>query len=165
MKKRLLILIAMASLLTLAGCSQSNHSAAVNSSSKPAATKQREARTNIRILANGHVISAHLNHSSAGRAFAKKLPTTLTFDSFPGSNPEKMADLKYSLPTKGMPSGHAGDQGTIGYWSPDRRIIFYYGHVAYYPGIHIIGRFDSNNYHRVIAHLPNHTQVQISKVK
>ncbi|POD88888.1 hypothetical protein S101258_00392 [Lactiplantibacillus plantarum subsp. plantarum] len=40
--------------------------------------------------------------------------------------PEKIADLHHALPTTGMPSGHAGNQGAIGYWSPDQRIVFYW---------------------------------------
>lgn len=45
-----------------------------------------------------------------------------------------------------MPRGHTGAKGTIGYWSPDRRIVFYYGNEEYYEGIHIIDKFDSKIY-------------------
>ena len=175
MKKQLIAAVAAISFITLAGCTQNNSHSSQNVSSSVSAKSKRHhktvkrrkrvTRTNLKIKVNGHTIRAHLNSSSAARAFSKKLPTTLTFVGFPGSNPEKMADLHYSLSTKGMPSGHAGDKGTIGYWSPDRRIIFYYGNVDYYPGIHIIGKFDSKNYRSVISRMPNHTRVRITKVK
>ncbi|GAA3638067.1 hypothetical protein GCM10022297_15570 [Lactobacillus hamsteri] len=172
MKKQLLTAIVAVGLITLAGCSQNNNSSQKISSSvsaqskkKPVKSRKKVSRTNLKIKINGHTVRAHLNNSSAARAFSKKLPTTLTFVDFPRNNSEKMADLNYSLSTKGMPSGHAGDKGTIGYWSPDRRIIFYYGHVDFYPGIHIIGKFDSKNYQRVISNMPNHTRVRITKVK
>lgn len=172
MKRKLLAVITIIGFLTLAGCTQNNNSSqkissSVSAQSKKKAVKSRKkvSRTNLKIKINGHTLRAHLNNSSAARAFSKKLPTTLTFVDFPGNNSEKMADLNYSLPTKGMPSGHAGNKGTIGYWSPDHRIIFYYGHVDYYPGIHIIGKFDSKNYQKVISNMPNHTRVRITKAK
>lgn len=170
--KKFLVAISLVILVGLAGCgNNSTKSNTVSSvsltqkSKKKATTKRKANIKKIKIRVNGHVLKAHLNNSSAGRAFAKRLPTTLTFVDFPGSNPEKMADLNYSLPTKGMPAGHAGNKGTIGYWSPDRRIIFYYGHVDYFPGIHIIGKFDSKNYVKVIKGMKNNTKVTFSIAK
>ena len=60
-----------------------------------------------------------------------------------------------------MPKGDEGKAGEIGYWSPDQRIIFYYGHVDYYPGIHIIGKFTSENYSAVISKMKDNTKVKI----
>ena len=77
--------------------------------------------------------------------------------------PEKVADLNHSLITKGMPKGHKGTKGAIGYWSPQQRIVFYYGTEDYYEGIHIIGSFDSDNYKDVVKNMGNDVNVTISK--
>ncbi|WP_103662172.1 cyclophilin-like fold protein [Lactobacillus sp. HT06-2] len=127
--------------------------------------KSKKMAVKIKIKIDDQTLNASLNDTSAGKAFAKKLPETLTFVGFPGSNPEKMADLGYSLSTKGMPTGEAGAKGTIGYWSPDKRLIFYYGHVDYFPGIHIIGKFTSKNYVNVVENMKDHTKVTITKIK
>lgn len=163
MLKKFIIALSLVILIGLTGCA--NNSAKSNTvssvslarkSKKKTITKRKA--TKIKLKVNGQSLKAHLNNSSAAKAFAKKMPTTLTFVDF-GNGAEKMADLHYSLPTKGMPKGHAGNKGTIGYWSPDRRIILYYGHVDYYPGIHIIGKFDSKNYAKVIKEMKDNTKV------
>lgn len=121
------------------------------------------ARINIHI--NGQTLHATLNNSSAARAFAKELPVTLSFRDFMTGFPEKIADLHHGLPTKEMPRGHEGTKGTIGYWSPDQRIVFYYGTESYYDGIHIIGKFTSKNYAKAIKNMGNHVPVRITKAK
>lgn len=116
--------------------------------------------TNIEITINHHKLQGTLNNTSAAKAFKKKLPITLRFRKYPGL-PEKVADLNSSLPTKGMPDGARGRKGYIGYWSPDQRIVFYYGNEQYWEGIHLIGKFTSKNYATVIKEAPNNTRVRI----
>lgn len=134
--------------------------------SEQTSTKQANIKSKknqkINIKINGTTLKAHLNNSSAAQAFAKELPINLSFRDFMDM-PEKVADLNHKLPTKGMPSGHAGTDGSIGYWSPDRRIVFYWGTEDYYEGIHIIGKFDSTNYQKVIKSMGNNVTVRIEK--
>lgn len=169
--KKFIIALSLVILIGLTGCANNSHQAnsvssvALARKSKKKVSKKKKATIKkIKLKFNRHTLRAHLNNSSAARAFAKKLPTKLTFVDF-GNGAEKMADLHYSLSTKGMPKGHAGNKGTIGYWSPDRRIILYYGHVDYYPGIHIIGKFDSKNYVKVIKGMKDNTKVTFNMEK
>lgn len=120
--------------------------------------------TNIKIVIEGKTLKAQLNSTAAAKDFKKELPKTLTFTSFM-SNPEKMADLHHTLSLKRMAKGDEGKAGEIGYWSPDRRIIFYYGHVDYYPGIHIIGKFTTKDYHKVVSKMKDNTKVKIELAK
>lgn len=158
------VLLSLALVLTLSGCSQGN---AASSSHEQRSTSTKKSNDDevgqkIKITINGQTLNAHLNDSSAAQEFAKHLPTTLNFSDFMDM-PEKVADLHYSLPTKGMPSGHEGTKGYIGYWSPDKRIVFYYGTEDYYEGIHIIGKFDDANYQNVVKNMGNNVSVQIQK--
>lgn len=120
--------------------------------------------TNIKIIIEGKTLKAQLNSTAAAKNFKKELPKTLTFTSFM-TNPEKMANLHHPLSLKGMPKGDEGKPGEIGYWSPDQRIIFYYGHVDYYPGIHIIGKFTTQDYYKVVSKMKDNTKVKIELAK
>jgi len=160
---KLIPLLLLVLVLVLSGCSpddsQNNASTnSTNSTKVSAANKQSDQK--IVVTINGQKLQAHLNDSSAAKAFAKELPTTLSFRDF-ADMPEKIADLNHSLPTKGMPVGHAGTKGSIGYWSPQQRIVFYWGTESYYEGIHIIGTFDSDNYRNVIKNMGNDVNVSI----
>jgi len=170
-KNTIKIIITVLSILTLilTGCSKSNHSAGSSkkvSTSKVTTKKNQQVSAQhqkIKITINGTILTAHLNNSSAAQAFAKELPVDLKFRDFMDM-PEKVADLNHKLPTKGMPSGHAGTKGSIGYWSPERRIVFYWGTEDYYEGIHIIGKFDNNDYQKVVKSMGNNVTVNIEKV-
>lgn len=128
-------------------------------------TKSVKQTTKLKITINGQTLHAELNNSSAAKAFAKELPKTMSFRDFMSGFPEKIADLHHSLPTKGMSRGHEGTKGVIGYWSPDQRIVFYYGTESYYDGIHIIGKFTSKNYANVIKNMGNNIEVRINQAK
>ncbi|MBU7447677.1 MULTISPECIES: cyclophilin-like fold protein [Lactiplantibacillus] len=134
----------------------------IESNKTKSSTDDQQVGQRITVTINGHQLAAHLNRSSAAKAFARELPTTLSFRDY-ADFPEKIADLHHALPTTGMPSGHAGNQGAIGYWSPDQRIVFYWGTESYYEGIHIIGHFDSQNYRQVIKNMGNHVRVRIAR--
>lgn len=124
---------------------------------------KRKSEYPISIRVNGQTIKAHLNNSSAARQFRNELPMTLSFRTFMSDYPEKIADLHHGLSTKGMPKGHAGTKGSIGYWSPDQRIVFYYGTESYYEGIHIIGKFDSMKSLKTIRNMKENTKVRITR--
>lgn len=116
------------------------------------------------VTVNGQRLPAQLNRSSAARALTKRLPLTVKFRDYAGL-PEKVADLDRGLPTKGMPSGHAGTKGAIGYWSPDQRLVFYWGTESYYEGIHIIGQFGQQRAQKVVRHMGNQVTVHLQKAK
>lgn len=151
-------------LLVLSGCfnKEANQSTPSHENSSRTGANNSRKQQAIKIIINGEYLDAHLNDSSAGKAFARELPIYLTFRNFMDM-PEKIADLHHKLPTTGMPRGHAGAAGTIGYWSPDHRIVFYWGTEDYYEGIHIIGKFDSSNYRRVIKSMKANAVVRIEK--
>lgn len=159
------ILMMFALALTLSGCTQGNNTSSTERSTSTSTKQSADDKVGqkIQVTINGKKLDAHLNNSSAAKAFAKQLPTTLNFSDFMDM-PEKVADLHYSLPTTGMPSGHEGTKGYIGYWSPDKRIVFYYGTEEYYEGIHIIGKFDDSNYQKVVKNMGNDVSVKIQKV-
>lgn len=158
------VLISLVLVLMLTGCSQGNTASSSNGQESTSTKKSSDnvVGQRIKVTINGKTLDAHLNDSSAAKAFEKHLPTTLNFSDFMDM-PEKVADLHYSLPTKGMPSGHEGTKGYIGYWSPDKRIVFYYGTEDYYDGIHIIGKFDDSSYQNVVKNMGNNVSVQIQK--
>lgn len=167
MKTRVSVwLIALLFLLT--GCAQAQRTTSDSSStadmtrvsSKRSVQSKRGQK--IIVTIQHKKLTAHLNQSSAAKAFARELPLTLSFRDYPGL-PEKIADFDHRLPTNGMPSGHAGTRGSIGYWSPQQRIVFYWGTEDYYEGIHIIGKFDTNAYRQVVRGMGNHVQVKITE--
>ncbi|MFD1417985.1 cyclophilin-like fold protein [Companilactobacillus keshanensis] len=96
--------------------------------------------------------SAKLNSSPASRALIKKLPMKFDFRHSPGLE-EKISDLNFSLNTKGMPKGAKARPGDIGYWSPDHRLVLYWGNVSYYSGIHLMGKFSSKKAQSAIRHM------------
>ncbi|WP_119326743.1 cyclophilin-like fold protein [Companilactobacillus musae] len=160
------VLLVIGTLILLTGCGQKKEQTSSQDDSKNRVSQvtTSDPKTNVKITVsiNGTNLKAHLNNSSAAKAFAKELPATLSFRDYAGL-PEKVADLNHSLSTKGMPSGHAGTKGSIGYWSPEQRIVFYWGTEEYYEGIHIIGKFDSANYRNVIKNMGNNVDIKISK--
>jgi len=146
-------------MFVLTGCAKSSQSNSTRSHSESTENVQK-----IVVTINGKKLKAHLNNSSAARSFAKEMPVTLKFRDF-SNMPEKIADMDHALPIQGMPTGHAGTKGSIGYWSPQHRIVFYWGMEDYYEGIHIIGEFDSKNYREVIKNMDNNVNVRIAKAK
>jgi len=159
---KLITLLLLIFTLVLSGCSQKNTKNTNKTSPTKVSATNKQSQQKIVVTINGQKLQAHLNDSSAAKTFAKELPTTLNFRDF-ADMPEKVADLNHSLPTKGMSDGHAGTKGSIGYWSPQQRIVFYWGTESYYKGIHIIGTFDSDNYHNVIKNMGNNVNVSIKK--
>lgn len=147
--------------LGLAGCAQARPQVTSTSSRREQTSQQRQKQPQkIRVLIDGQTLTAQLNTSSAARALARRLPLTLTFRNYAGL-PEKIADLKQPLPTNGMPSGHAGIRGSIGYWSPDQRLVFYWGQEDYYEGIHIIGHFETTAARQTVKAMGNHQRVRL----
>lgn len=153
MKKHLSLVVILTVLVLLIG---------VKSKTVKAATYQ----TQIEVQINNHEkLRATLNHSSAAQQFSRELPKTMHFRNYMDGYEEKIADLHHPLSTKGMPRGNNAKTGQIGYWSPDRRIVFYWGNESYYPGIHIIGHFKAGSNLQAIRHLKSSDQVHIRQVQ
>lgn len=117
-------------------------------------TTSTKSATKIGVTIGNHSYKAHLYDNSAANALKKRLPMTLSFDNFGAGFDEKIGDLSTKLSTKGMPNSSDAGAGEIGYWSPQPRVVLYYGHVDEYDGIHIIGQFDDS---RTISALKNQT--------
>ncbi|MBS5821989.1 MAG: hypothetical protein KIC85_12565 [Enterococcus gilvus] len=103
---------------------------------------QNEASTSINIVIGQEVLKAQLFNNSAANDLKRQLPLTLNFRNFASGYEEKIADVDESFSLNGMSDGEDPTPGDIGYWSPQPRIVLYWGDVGYYSGIHRIGRFD-----------------------
>ncbi|MFD1671522.1 cyclophilin-like fold protein [Agrilactobacillus yilanensis] len=104
----------------------------------------------IKVVIKGHVLKAHLYHNAAANQLYSQLPTTLKFQTADSNIKERTSDLKAPLSIKGMSAGENPKPGDIGYWSPQQRIVFYWGNVGYYEGIHVIGHFDTKQAAKII---------------
>lgn len=98
-----------------------------------------ETNNQIIIKIHHHKNRATLNQSTAAHELYKRLPLKLRFRDF--NQAEKIADLKQPLSVKQMPVGANPRIGDLGYWSPQPRLVLYYGPVAYFRGIHLLGNF------------------------
>jgi len=96
----------------------------------------------ITVTIAGEALDANLFDNQAAQELEKELPITMTFRDFGPSLEEKIGDLSEELSTEGMSSGEDPEPGDIGYWSPQPRVVLYWGDVSYYEGIHRIGRFE-----------------------
>lgn len=90
-------------LLVLTGCtsntgnqSKDTHNSSSSIQTSASSRKENKQRQAIKITVNGTILRAHLNDSTAGRAFASELPVTLVFRNFMNM-PEKIADLHHRL--------------------------------------------------------------------
>ncbi len=107
--------------------------------------KAQKSTMKIDITINSQTFSAHLNNSVASSELANRLPLTLSFRNFASGFHEKIGDLKSPLTIKGMSDADNPKPGDIGYWSPQPRIVLYWGDVSAYSGIHVIGSFDDRS--------------------
>jgi len=117
--------------------------------------------TKIDIQVGKKYLKGSLNNSSAAKSLKKKSPLTTVFVKGGAGLDENTADLNFKLSTKKMPKGASAKKGNIGYWSPDKRLVFYWGKVDYYEGIHIIGHFKSKDDLKVIKNMKDDQKVII----
>ncbi|MFC6260167.1 cyclophilin-like fold protein [Levilactobacillus fujinensis] len=115
-------------------------------STKPAANttvKSKRATTNrVQVTIAGQRLTAHFNQSQPARQLGQRLPATFRFNGMGAGNPERTSDLKQALRYQQTPNGANPRPGDIAYWSPQPRLVFYWGDVDYYAGIHVLGHFD-----------------------
>lgn len=95
----------------------------------------------ITVLIGAKNLRARLNDSTTAKALAQRLPLQLDFRDFSSGFPEKIADLSQSLATKGTPAASDPKPGDLAYWSPEPRVVLYWGDVGEYAGIHVLGHF------------------------
>ncbi|MFC6176967.1 cyclophilin-like fold protein [Companilactobacillus huachuanensis] len=117
--------------------------------------------TKIDVQVGKKYLKGTLNNSSAAVSLKRKLPLKTVFVKGATGLNENTADLNFNLSTKKMPTGSSAQKGNIGYWSPDKRLVFYWGKVDYYDGIHIIGHFDSKDDLRIIKNMKDNQKVII----
>jgi hypothetical protein len=110
-------------------------SAVPTPSSEPTANE-----TPIRLSFGNTVLTATLTNNSTASDLLSQLPLTLTFRDF--NRVEKIAALPRPLSTDGVPPGADPEIRDIGYYSPSRDLVLYYGDVGYWNGIVRIGRVD-----------------------
>lgn len=110
MKRRLLGIDAvramMAALLLMAG--------PVLAESPNLEPPKEAAMTRIHVIVGDKTLTATLDDTAAGRAFAALLPLDLTLTDYNGT--EKVADLSRKLDTTGAPASYAPKAGDI--WAP-----------------------------------------------
>ncbi|BDR59621.1 cyclophilin-like fold protein [Xylocopilactobacillus apicola] len=121
-------------------------------SSVQAAKKQKQ-ETPIVLTIKGHRYRAELNQSVPAKQLLKRLPLKLKFQAPAPGIDEKIADLKKPLSTKGTPVGADPNPGDIAYWSPDSRLVLYWGDVSYFDGIHLLGKFKKSDRAKAIKAL------------
>lgn len=119
--------------------------------------------TAVLININGRDFSAHLNNSSTSRQLIAMLPYTVRVQGLNSGLEEHTADLKKPLSTSGMPTGAKPHPNDIGYWSPQPRIVLYWGNVGFYDGIHILGSFDNANAKNYIHSLKKSYKITITR--
>lgn len=119
-------------------------------------------RTRITVTINGVDHLAHLNDSQAAGSLVELLPLDLSFRDYSAGVQEKIADLDQPLAYEEMPAADDPVPGDIAYWSPDERIVLYWGDVGQYTGIHVIGAFDNEDTIEVVQSLTEDDQVRIA---
>ncbi|MFC6315691.1 cyclophilin-like fold protein [Lapidilactobacillus achengensis] len=95
----------------------------------------------ITVLIGAQHLRARLNDRATAQALTKRLPLQLDFRDFSSGFPEKIADLAQPLTTKGTPAASDPKPGDLAYWSPEPRVVLYWGDVGEYAGIHVLGHF------------------------
>lgn len=95
----------------------------------------------LHIIVDDKVITATLNSTPAGQAFAKLLPLTLTLKDYAGE--EKISDLPARLPTEGSPSGMAARKGDITVYAPWGNLALFYKPHGYASGLVKLGQLDN----------------------
>lgn len=100
--------------------------------------------TSVSVTMNGTVCRAHLNASTAAQDLISRLPLTLTYTQMAGFE-EKIGDLNSELDLGYSSYVHDPNPGDIAYWSPQPRVVLYYGDAGAWDGIHVIGSFDEED--------------------
>ncbi|WP_261806474.1 cyclophilin-like fold protein [Lapidilactobacillus luobeiensis] len=118
---------------------QLNKTATNSSVSNRATTVPANQR--ITVTFGQHKLRAQLNTSSLATQLWRQLPLKLDFREFSSGFAEKIADLQRPLSIKGSPDAADPQTGDLAYWSPEPRVVLYWGDVGEYSGVHLLGHF------------------------
>lgn len=95
----------------------------------------------IRITIAGRAVIASLEDNPTSRAFAARLPLTLTLSDHAAT--EKIGDVPGRLDVTGAPRGYAPRQGDIAYYAPWGNLALFHKDFRYSEGLIKLGRFES----------------------
>lgn len=147
MKKLLILMLALTSLLSLTACGATDKTAAVSKSATiqtAAATNQKgtgESDMKIRLTAGGVVLTATIPDSPIGRDFVSLLPLKLTLKDY--AETEKIVYLPRKLSIDGAPAGFDPSVGDLTYFAPWGNLAIFYKDYGYAHGLIPLGRIES----------------------
>lgn len=122
--------------------SSGNNDTAANSNESSIPHEEKPAKdVRIRLAFNNTEIIVKMNDNPASLDFVKKLPLTLTFKDYAGT--EKISYLPQKLSTEGSPSGYDPSVGELAYYAPWGNICFYYRDFGYSNGLVPLGSIES----------------------
>lgn len=95
----------------------------------------------IRMTANGRIVTATLIDNAASRDFRSLLPLTLTLEDYAAT--EKIAYLPRKLSTQGVPPGFDPSVGDVTYYAPWGNLAIFHKDAPYANGLVHLGRIDA----------------------
>ncbi|WP_319411232.1 cyclophilin-like fold protein [uncultured Cohaesibacter sp.] len=101
-----------------------------------------KAATRLLITVGNETVSALLDDTPSGRAFAAMMPLVLTLSDY--SQTEKVADLPGQLTTDGAPRSHAASIGDITYYAPWGNLAIFYKPFPSARGLVRLGRIEGS---------------------
>ena len=113
----------------------------------------------VRIEISGRSIRAELNTTATAQDLRSQLPLTLDLVDYNAD--EKVADLPRPLSTEGVPAAADPEVNDLGYYQPQRRLVFYHGNVGSFPGIVRIGRMGAED-RQFVASQPADVRLTLS---
>lgn len=122
--------------------SSENNDTATNSDEPSIPHEEEPAKdVRIRLTFNNRKIIVKMNDNPTSMDLVKKLPLTLTFKDYSGT--EKISYLPQRLSTEGSPSGYDPSVGELAYYAPWGNICFYYHDFGYSTGLVPLGSIES----------------------
>ncbi|MCB2295427.1 hypothetical protein LGK95_18250 [Clostridium algoriphilum] len=119
-----------------------NKNTEINSNESSITHKEEPAKdVRIRLIFNNKEIIVKMNDNATSLNFVKKLPMTLSFKDYGGT--EKISYLPQKLSTEGSPSGYDPSVGELAYYAPWGNICFYYRDFGYSTGLVPLGSIES----------------------
>ena len=94
----------------------------------------------IRITVDNQTVSARLDDTPSGRAFAAMMPLDLKMSDY--GRTEKVADLPDRLCSDGAPSSYAASSGDITYYAPWGNLAIFYKSFPSASGLVRLGKID-----------------------
>lgn len=91
----------------------------------------------IKVTNQSNQIIFALNESEAAKSLYQQLPLEINVENY--SNNEKIFYPPKSLITQNTPLLKSGQEGTLGYFSPWKNVVLYYGSCGSYNGLYILG--------------------------